>query len=759
MPDSRRSTIDATMLDLFHAELEQQSSALVSGMLELEHSSTDASIINNMMRAAHSLKGAARLLKVESVEKIAHIMEDIFISAQTNKLQLSAAHIDVLLAAVDTIKHIGAGGADTLLNWHTRHEESYKSVLGDLTAIGSHPEKSRRHRGTTSEKKKSTLAAGNHAAEVDGVPQPPVNDRPDIVRISNTKIEAMVGKSSELLVQHRWLNSFVTEMIQLKKRFGEVNNLIETLRENIGAGVTTEQQIAGDLKSLSKRLRDNNQRLNQSISSVYEFYHRTDSLIEDINRDILTTRMRPFAERLTQFPRMVRDISRGLDKTVTLSIDGGNTEVDRDVLDKIEAPLTHLVRNAIAHGVEQPEQRKKLGKKPDATITISASYRAGMLHISIADDGAGIDLPAIKRKILEKKLVPRQVVDSLTDEELMAFMFLPEFSTKEQVTEISGRGFGLDVVKETVTALKGTVRVDSVPGRGTCFELQMPVTVSVVTALIVEIVAEPYAFPLARVERVMKLQQSDIFYSDGKQYFTFDETRLNLVSAGQLLGYTESSSHADTLSVVVIKDYLNHYALVVDKVMGQKELVMQPLDSRLGKIPELSACAILENGIPVLILDVDDLTRSLDFMIKGGKVKHVPLDLTPATIIKRILVVDDSITVREIERNLLETHGYHVETAVDGIDGWNAIRSNEYNLLITDIDMPRMDGFELVSLIKSDSRLKRLPVMIVSYKDRIEDRRKGLNLGADYYLTKGSFHDETLIEAVKDLIGESDATL
>jgi len=743
MPDSKVQ-IDVTMLELFHAELQQQAGVLVEGMLRLEQGDTDPAIINSMMRAAHSLKGAARLLRVTSVEQIAHIMEDKFVAAQNGQFSIGPEHIDNLLSVVDAIKEIGTTNAGALLDWHTEHAEKYNALLAELKSIGVAKAANRRRaprRGTDVEKNSENWQTTQEPAEV--------------VRIASSKIEAMVGKSSELLVQHRWLNAFVAEMIQLKKRFSEVNSMVEAMRESHSSADSPEN-ITEDLRSLSKRLRENNQRLNQGISNVYEFYHRTDSLIEDLNRDILTTRMRPFAERLTQFPRMVRDISRGLRKKVRLRIEGGSTEVDRDVLDKIEAPLTHLVRNAIDHGVEKPSERKKLGKKEEADILISASYRAGMLQISIADDGAGINLEAIKRKILDKGLAEQRVIDHFTERELMEFMFLPEFTTKRRVTEISGRGFGLDVVKNTVTSLKGTVKVNSKPGQGTRFELQLPVTVSVASTMIVNIGSEPYALPLARVEKVMKLQQSDIFYREGKQYFMYDDQQIVIISACQLLGHDELTPVSETVSVVIIKDYLQQYALAVDEVVGQKELVIQPLDKRLGKVSDISACAILENGIPVLILDIDDLTRSMDFLVKGGKVRHLSLDATPALPIKRILVVDDSITVREVERSLLEAHGYQVQTAVDGIDGWNAVRSIKYDLVITDIDMPRMDGFELVTLIRTDERLKRLPVMIVSYKDRPEDRRRGLDVGADYYLTKGSFHDDTLIEAVKDLLGESE---
>ena len=459
MAEHRPLPIDATMLELFHAELEQQTAVLVSGMLALEKGEPQAALLDNLMRAAHSLKGAARLLKITSIEKIAHVMEDKFVAAQKGVLHIDAGHVDVLLSAIDTMQKIGGGDPDLLLDWHQRHSEDFTQLLAGLAAIGGKAAAPKSKGG-----KKSAVAGDAPADTAADAGAAPAFDKPDAVRVSGARIDSLIGKSSELLIQHRWLHGFVNDMIQMKKRFSEVNNLIESLREIAGRSFDPEA-INAQLRQISKRLRDNNQQFNHSIGTVYEFYHRTDSLLETINQEILSTRMRPFAERLSRFPRMVRDISRSLRKNVSLRIEGGNTEVDRDVLDKIETPLNHLLRNAIDHGVETPAVRRRHGKPEEASIVIAASYRSGMLHISISDDGAGIDLEAIRRKVINRGLAPAAVVAELSTPELLEFIFLPTFSTKEKISELSGRGVGLDVVKDTVTALKGSIKVDTVRGR------------------------------------------------------------------------------------------------------------------------------------------------------------------------------------------------------------------------------------------------------------------------------------------------------
>jgi two-component system sensor histidine kinase and response regulator WspE len=280
----------------------------------------------------------------------------------------------------------------------------------------------------------------------------------------------------------------------------------------------------------------------------------------------------------------------------------------------------------------------------------------------------------------------------------------------------------------------------------------------VVRTLLAEIGGEPYAFPLAHIIRTIKLSKDRIQLLEGRQHFEFDGRRIGLVTARQVLETGEGTHEGDELSVILMGDSSHTYGLVVDRFLGERDLVVQPLDAQLGKIKDIAAGALMPDGSPVLIVDAEDLIRSMDKLVAGGRLSRVQHQGAAAgKKRKRVLVVDDSLTVREVERKLLGNRGYEVEVAVDGMDGWNAVRTGHFNLVVTDIDMPRMDGIELVTLINKDPNLKSLPVVVVSYKDRDEDRQRGLEAGAAYYLTKGSFHDETLLQAVVDLIGEPDA--
>jgi two-component system sensor histidine kinase and response regulator WspE len=417
----------------------------------------------------------------------------------------------------------------------------------------------------------------------------------------------------------------------------------------------------------------------------------------------------------------------------------------------------YLVRNAVDHGIESPERPR--WQPAEGVIGLEARHHAGMLQIVVSDDGQGIDLNQLRQTVVERKLTNAEVADKLTEAELIEFLFLPGFTMKDKVTEISGRGVGLDVVQTMLKQLRGVIRVSIQPGRGARFQLQLPLTLSIVRTLLVEIGGEAYAFPLAYIVRTLKLPRERIELLEGRQYFNFDGRPVGLFNAYQVFGGGEPILASDEVPVIVVGEAGNTYGVVADRFLGERELVVQPLDARLGKIKDIAAGAIMEDGSPVLIVDVEDMLRSVDRLVSAGTLTKVQRGTTLGAVKarKRVLVIDDSLTVRELERKLLDQQGYEVEVSVDGMDGWNAARTGHFDLIITDIDMPRMDGIELVKLLKSDAKLKSLPVMIVSYKDREEDRLRGLDAGADYYLTKGSFHDETLVQAAVDLIGEAGA--
>lgn len=510
--------------------------------------------------------------------------------------------------------------------------------------------------------------------------------------------------------------------------------------------------ICGELRAKLAECRDV---LTDRVAGLETFDSRATDLARRLYDEALACRMRPFADGVGGFPKMVRGVARAFDKEARLELAGTATQVDRDVLETLESPLAHLLHNAVDHGIEMPAARLGAGKPAEGVIRLEASHSAGMLQIVVADDGAGVDLERLRAAIVARGLTQQAVAEALTEAELLEFLFLPGFTMKTAVTEISGRGVGLDAVRTMVRQIRGSIRMTSLAGHGTRFELRLPLTLSVVRTLQAEVGGEAYAFPLAQILRAVKLPRAEIALVEGKPHFRDSGRLVGLIGAAHLLGGRAPPADRDSVPVILIEDSGTAYGLIVDRFLGERETVVQPLDSRLGKVADIMAGGVMEDGSPVLIVDVADMIRSVEKLSAGGALPTLPQDggAAPQRTPKRVLVVDDSLTVRELERKLLDHAGYVVETAVDGMDGWNVARSGRFDLVITDVDMPRMDGIELVRLIKQDPHLRSLPVMIVSYKDEETDRRRGLEVGADYYLPKGSFHDETLLQSVVDLIG------
>ncbi len=747
-----------SMLDLFRTEAETQAATLNEGLLALENGAS-AEVLESLMRAAHSMKGAARMVDVEPAVRVAHAMEDAFVAAQKGELVLEATHIDELLKATDLLSGIAEHAGDAAwLDQQAAAIDQAVERLRNLESLDTRRGDEAASPGPAVPSETGDDEGAEAASEppAEAPPQPAARVQDNAIRVSAEALNRLMGLAGEVQVEARWLRPFAESLQQVKFRQTELIGLLDRLRDMLD-NPRVDDYVKTVLIEALHKAGHCRQALSERLSELEEFDRRSHNLAQRLKHEVVASRMRPFADGVRGLQRMVRDIARELGKQVQFEIEGLNTQVDRDILEKLEAPINHLLRNALDHGLETPEERRAAGKPEQARLRLAAMHSSGMLSIVVEDDGRGMDLEVLRRKIVERKMVSEEMARDLSEAELMDFIFLPGFSTRDQVTEISGRGVGLDVVHSVVQEMHGVVHAHAEPGRGMRFHMQLPLTLSVMRSLMVEIGGEPYAFPLAQIHRSLKLPRGAIETMEGRQYFTLGNQHVGLVDACQLLELEGAGTDNDEICVVVLGERMDRYGFVVDGFLGEKSLAVLPLDPRLGKVRDVAAASILENGDPCLILDVEDMLRSADLLVSGSRLQRIGdrAARQEEKARKRILVVDDSITVREVERNMLANRGYEVEVAVDGMDGWNAVRTGDYDLVISDIDMPRMNGFEFVSMIKNDPKLRTLPVMIVSYKDREEDRDRGLEVGADYYLTKGSFHDETLLDAVADLIGEA----
>ncbi|MGY4531101.1 two-component system sensor histidine kinase and response regulator WspE [Pseudomonas sp. TE3786] len=753
-PDQMR---DASMLELFQLEAEAQAQVLNAGLLALERNPTQADQLEACMRAAHSLKGAARIVGVDAGVGIAHVMEDCLVSAQNGQLRLTAEHIDALLKGTDLLLRVAKPEAGV----------TPADVAAFIEAMDI------MSRGGFIAMQESRLAAPEPerglAVEVEPVlpvaaepPTVPVEEAPvadaggeRVLRVTAERLNRLLDLSSKSLVESQRLKPFLTSMQRMKRLQTSASRTLNGVQDALNQA----QADAPLLELLADALRlvdDCQQLLTQQASDLDEFSWQSEQRAQLLYDTALACRLRPFNDVLRGQERMIRDLGRSLGKQVRLDVQGKKTQVDREVLEKLEAPLVHVLRNAVDHGIESPEVRARSGKPAEGVISIQAGHQAGLLVLELSDDGAGIDLERLRRAIAQRQLSTAETIAQMSEEELLSFLFLPGFSLRDTVTEVSGRGVGLDVVQHMVRQLRGTIELRQVPGQGATFHLEVPLTLSVVRSLVVTIGGEAYAFPLAQIDRMLELAPADIVQLEGRQHFWHEGRHIGLVAAHQLLQRPEGEPSAGDIRVVVIRERDAVYGVAVERFIGERTLVVLPIDARLGKVQDISAGALLDDGTPVLILDVEDMLRSVEKLLSTGRLERIDRGARQAGAVarKRILVVDDSLTVRELERKLLLQAGYEVAVAVDGMDGWNALRAEHFDLLVSDIDMPRMDGIELVTLIRRDNRLQSLPVMVVSYKDREEDRRRGLDAGADYYLAKASFHDDALLAAVVDLIGE-----
>ncbi|MGB8421656.1 hybrid sensor histidine kinase/response regulator [Paraburkholderia sp.] len=820
-----------SLIDLFREEARTQARVLNDGLLTLDRAPRDAAALEACMRAAHSLKGAARIVGVQVGVELAHAMEDCFVAAQEGRALLDAAWIDALLRGVDIVARIGNDEDESARDAVSACVASLQARMADVVphgvamrrdalppaaatpaanparvdapapapapSVATEPQtapadadhdadaafnllaSALRAEATpasaapvsttanasaftsapvsaTSFATASASASAAASASTSNEASAPATDPGRMLRVRADNLDRLLSLSGESLVESRWLKPFAQSMLRVKRVQRDGSRALDQLHETL-ADLKLDPRAHAALEELRRLTAESQHLLAERLADLESFDRRSTHLSQQLYDAALQCRMRPFGDGTSGLARMVRDVARSLGKKVRWQLVGESTQVDRDILDLLEAPLGHMLRNALDHGIEAPAVRLAHGKPEEGTLTLDARHTAGALLITVTDDGAGIDLDALRASIVRKKLASTETAARLSETELLEFLFLPGFSLRDQVTEVSGRGVGLDAVHNVVKRVRGTVRITHEPGLGTRVQLQLPLTLSVIRSLLVEVAGEPYAVPLAHVNRTLHVSRAEIELLEGHQHIAFDGRRIGVVTAHQILDTAPPVNETDTVSMVVIGDGEETYGVVVDRFLGERMLVVQPLDPRLGKIRNITAGALMENGDPVLIADVDDWLRSVERLVAGGDLKHTQhgAALAARRVTRRVLVVDDSLTVRELERKLLATRGYDVTIAVDGMDGWNAVRSERFDLVITDIDMPRMDGIELVTLIKRDPQLQALPVMIVSYKDREEDRRAGLNAGADYYLAKGSFHDEALLDAVRDLIGEA----
>lgn len=600
-----------SMLELFRVEAEAQVAALTAGLLEVERDPTAAQALEALMRAAHSLKGAARLVNLPVLAGVAHAMEGCFVAAQQGRLRLGKSEIDALLRGVDFFAQLARGSEKDIADWETARAEQVTEILEALKTIGEvapPPPAAETVSPALPER-------GEQAVAVAGAAPVPAAER--AVRVTAATVNRLLGLAGESLVESRRLQPFTVSMQRLKRLQADVATTLDGLRQSL-AEEKLSVRAGAQLDSLVTRLAECREFLTGRLTELDAFDRAAVRVSNRLYQETLAVRMRPFGDGVRHFPRLVRDLAQALGKQVRLQIVGANTQVDRDILEQLDAPLTHLLRNAVDHGCETPAERRRKNKPEECVVRLGARHHAGKLVVSVADDGRGVDVEQLRAAATRKQSLAPEVAAKLSVAELLEFLFLPGFTLRETVTEISGRGVGLDVVREMVAAVRGGIRVVAPAGKGAEFQLELPVTLSVLRALLVEVAGEPYALPLAQIVSTQSLPRTQVQAVAGRRHFVWGGQAVGLVSLARVLEQEESLFFGAELAVAVLGGRGTHFGLVVDRFLGQREIVVQPLDSRLGKIRNVSAATLLEDGTPALILDVEDVVRSLGRLAAAG---------------------------------------------------------------------------------------------------------------------------------------------
>jgi len=794
-------------LDAFREESEEHLSRLSAGILELERRAADPEAIAALFRSAHTIKGGARMMGYPEIGELANRVEDVLDGLRRGRLRPSPAMVDGLLAAVDALQRqiatVAGGGRLTasdasLLEWLERlagDEEDPATEPGSAPAAGAGepPEppgagepppasdpahdpagaaqdydgdvdparvqaRSRTLVGSdvepggpgTSSPGPAGARPGSPLAGISPLPTdrqpggagsrrpaaaPGAAASPDAslrsVRVGVDKLDRVLNLAGELLVQQR-------EVRQRIQESRELWGLVEAYDRSVAAGDAAT--VSADWASLRAAIA----RWQRGAVRADE---RATELAEELHYEVGRLRMFPLSSLFSTFPRAVRDMAREQDKEVRLLVEGELTEVDKQVLEALRDPLLHLVRNALDHGVERPAVRLARGKPRQATIVLRGYPHGSQVVIEVQDDGAGIDVETVRRVAIDRRVLSWSAAQSLSDEEIQQVIFRPGFSTRREVGPTSGRGVGLDVVKSQVQQLKGEVTVRSEVGKGTCFTLRVPLSLALLRVLLTRVGSQYFALPLSAVEGVVSVAWRDLEAVQGQPALDWGDRLLPVASLAHTLDLAVPERRAGAEPAVVVGAAGRTFALVVDAIVGEENIVAKPLPPLLGGLEGVSATAPLSETDMAIVLHPEELlVRARQVAPRaapGGSVEPAP---------RRILVVDDSVTTRELERSILQAAGYIVETAVDGIDAWTRLADRRFDLLVVDVEMPGLDGFALTERVRAAPHLAATPVVIVSARSSPEDRERGLRAGAQAYIAKSAFDQTNLLDTVERLL-------
>lgn len=755
------------LVSVFQAEAAEHIKSLAEMLFNLEEGKIDTSqILVNAFRQAHSLKGSAGTIGFERVAAVTHALEDALSALQKKAKKISSEIVDILLDTLDVIRRAVKDSkiGDAELSAKESNAVSLcrrvAANLADVSDTIVPPSKK------SSSPPPASLRAGTGRARHVPAPEAAMSGKSDVrrslaavapalkvpskeefIRVSEESIDNLIGHVGELFEEHLHLMSVTSELSRIEDGSERVMHLLQKWMEahpSLG-GLDEEDEIASIFETVKV--------LRGQINFVSKRFMRDErefsKLIQSSQDALQKIRLAPISTIFVMIRRQVREICRITNKRVELFLDGGEYAVDRKVLEAIEDPLIHLIRNAVDHGIEDADARHLAGKSERGRISVVARHVGDAVELVVADDGRGIDPENIRATVRQRKLMKESEIESLTKEQLFDFLFESGFSTSTDVSKISGRGVGLDVVKFTMDRLGGEVRTNGRPGKGTAFSLRLPLSMSTLRCLLVRSAGRVMAIPAANVEKVILQKSADIHQVGGGEVVVFNNRNIALTKLSSLLRLaTFGRMNGGTRTIVLVTFGERCVAFEVDDIVEYAQLILRPLGYLLERASFVSGVSLLASGEIALVLNPSDLVRAAGQKASSRGQDESPESHRAATI----LVVDDSMAARTFEKTLLEAAGYTVLTAMDGYQALDIVGARKCDLVVTDIQMPNMDGLTLARNIKTRFSFLHIPVILVSSLGSDEDKASGLESGADAYIVKKDLTQKELLKTIEQLL-------
>ncbi|NOY68576.1 MAG: hybrid sensor histidine kinase/response regulator [Deltaproteobacteria bacterium] len=779
--------LEKKLMEAFRTESAERLESLFTNLTELENAENEddrQKILEIVFREAHSLKGAARSVNIGPVEHLCHSMEDLLGAIRNKSLDFSPQLFDLLNQSTAMVeKFLSVNDAAhpaisekmaklaSLLESIRDGEKPGTAVSGPEPVsskeeakipIDTKPEEKQEHEPVCVEAEPlpDTHPVSEHKkdkykkAEICG----PTGAKPlfaGSVRVPAAKLDSLLLKAEELIslkqITGRYLFSAMEllESFDLPRRLSDIKNDYEAIRE-ISDRTGRYARIIDYIDHMGK-LRENGVSYLADIIRAMEQGNRTlSSMIDDIIDATKAITLLPFSTLFAIFPRMVREISRDLGKSAQLKISGGEIEIDKRILEGIKDPMIHLLRNAVDHGIENPEIRKQRKKRATGTITINvAQTETNRVELTIEEDGGGIDTKRLIAKAVKAGIIDPKDADLIPLPEALALIFHSGISTSALITEISGRGLGMAIVKENIENLGGKISIENFPDHGTRFVIRLPVTKATFRGILIRTAGRSFIMPNANVDRILRIRRDAIETIENRPVTRVNDQALAIGYLHSILGLPVPNIHEThagpqaLLTVVVVEHDDRRIALVVDEIIHEMEVLVKNLGRQIERIPYVAGATVLGSGEVVPVLNTGDIINAA---ASGPSTLRVPEEAMEEQEEKSVIVVEDSFTARTLLKNILEASGYEVKTAVNGEEGYALLKSRHFDAVVSDIEMPKMNGFELTKRIRADETLADKPVILVTTLDSREDRERGMEAGADAYIVKSSFDQSNLLD-------------